>query len=191
MEKLHKRLQKALESGKESDKAAFYASLYDQMFFFVFSIAKKWRSEEPDDIVSEVFYKILCRPLKDFLQLIEENKLTSFILSITVNYCKSLFSKEKRNRENLEIYIQRRKINAIIPVQDQNKIQLDLALFENHLTKTEIQVIKLRFYCDLEYCEITEELGLPNKAAVRKHASRAIQKLRKHLKSSNFKEFVV
>lgn len=170
-------LMAIVQAGDFSPASEIYDRYSARIYNFAFRFLKN--SEAAEDAVQEVFVKML----KHANQFHGDAKLSTWLFSITANWCRDHLRKaDNKPKESEEVLLTLPSTSELSPErkleqkQDQQRVQRALAL----LTAEQREAILLSRYQGLSYAEIAQISGC-SEGAVKTRVFRAMETLKKAL----------
>jgi RNA polymerase sigma-70 factor (ECF subfamily) len=170
-------LMRIVQAGDLSPASEIYDRYSGRIYNFAFRFLKN--AEAAEDAVQEVFVKMI----KHANQFHGDAKLSTWLFSITANWCRDYLRKaDNRNKESEEVLI-----SLPAPLehgpdrtleQRENEVRVQKAL--QALTPEQREAILLSRYQGLSYAEIAQIAGC-SEGAVKTRVFRAMETLKKAL----------
>ena len=170
-------LMSIVQAGDLSPASEIYDRYSSRIYNFAFRFLRN--SEAAEDAVQEVFVKML----KHANQFNGDAKLSTWLFSITANWCRDYLRKsDNKPKESEEVLIALPASSELAPDRDlerrQNEVMVQQALAA--LTPEQREAILLSRYQGLSYAEIAQISGC-SEGAVKTRVFRAMETLKKIL----------
>ena len=170
-------LMRIVQAGDLSPASEIYDRYSGRIYNFAFRFLKN--SEAAEDAVQEVFVKML----KHANQFHGDAKLSTWLFSITANWCRDYLRKaDNKAKETEEVLISLPASSDTSPdralEQRENEVRIQRAL--SALTPEQREAILLSRYQGLSYAEIAQISGC-SEGAVKTRVFRAMETLKKAL----------
>jgi len=170
-------LMRIVQGGDYSPASEIYDRYSARIYNFAFRFLKN--SEAAEDATQEVFVKML----KHANQFQGDAKLSTWLFSITANWCRDYLRKaDNKAKESEDVLVTLPAPNEVSPEQKleqrENEVRIQRALQE--LTPEQREAILLSRYQGLSYAEIAQIAGC-SEGAVKTRVFRAMETLKKAL----------
>lgn len=170
-------LMRIVQAGDYSPASEIYDRYSGRIYNFAFRFLKN--AEAAEDATQEVFVKMM----KYANQFHGDAKLSTWLFSITANWCRDYLRKaDNRNKESEEVLVTLPAPSDLSPDRDlerrENEIRVRRALDE--LTPEQREAILLSRYQGLSYAEIAQIAGC-SEGAVKTRVFRAMETLKRSL----------
>jgi RNA polymerase sigma factor (sigma-70 family) len=170
-------LMSIVQAGDLSPASEIYDRYSSRIYNFAFRFLRN--SEAAEDAVQEVFVKML----KHANQFNGDAKLSTWLFSITANWCRDYLRKaDNKAKENEEVLVSLPGPSELAPDRSlerrQNELRVQQAL--EALTPEQREAILLSRYQGLSYAEIAQISGC-SEGAVKTRVFRAMETLKKLL----------
>jgi RNA polymerase sigma-70 factor (ECF subfamily) len=172
-------LMRIVQAGDFSPASEIYDRYSSRIYNFAFRFLRN--SEAAEDATQEVFVKML----KHANQFHGDAKLSTWLFSITANWCRDYLRKaDNKTKESDDVLV-------TLPATNENSPERNLELRENEqrikralaaLTPEQREAILLSRYQGLSYAEIAQISGC-SEGAVKTRVFRAMETLKKALSS--------
>jgi RNA polymerase sigma-70 factor (ECF subfamily) len=170
-------LMRIVQAGDYSPASEIYDRYSGRIYNFAFRFLKN--AEAAEDAVQEVFVKML----KHASQFQGDAKLSTWLFSITANWCRDYLRKaDNKSKESDEVLVTLPASSELSPDRTlerrENEIRVQRAL--TALTPEQREAILLSRYQGLSYAEIAQIAGC-SEGAVKTRVFRAMETLKKAL----------
>ena len=166
-----KQKQTCMDYSKQAFEHLFKDN-YPQMYRMAFSMVEN--ADDAKDAVNQVFTQMWRNKPK-----VSDDSIRGYLLAATRNQCLHIL-RQRQLRQQMEEALQRETEES----HNEEREELLLALqqvIDNHLTEQDRRVLQLHYDEEMTYAETATVLGIST-AAVNKHITRSLAKIRSTLK---------
>ena len=170
-------LHHALISGGITARNVFFQACYDKLAKKIFITAYGFFPYQADDVVADIFVKIIQVDLERF-PVEDEGYLENYILRIAYHHCVDQYHRDKNKAVSSLHTTEGYLMIAPCMTHQQSMVDMDLNFMLDALTPGQSRVLKL-WYQGFPYQDIADQLGLTLEAVKNR-----IYRARKLLKSN-------
>ncbi|RYD55531.1 MAG: sigma-70 family RNA polymerase sigma factor [Sphingobacteriales bacterium] len=170
-------LMALVAKGNEKAFAQLYDRYFDKLVWYAYGLVG--RMEQAEDIVQDVFLKIIQKPER----FNRQKKFSTWIYTVVGNACKNQLRNEETHSRLLQLYTEGDTEVAMLTAakSDLRILQQEIKKLLETLSDKEQKVYLLRFEQELSIKEVADITGIPE-GSVKSCIYYLLKKLGSHLK---------